>query len=350
MTTTAEFIAGFEGYAGRAYWDVNAFRIGYGSDTEGPEQIHVTEGMETTKARALQNLALRIPQFQQEAIYGHTGMGRDVWEKLTANQRTAITSLVYNYGRLPVLVTPNDQERTAAAIRALQNANGGVNRKRRLAEAAFYLTADVQAPQPGAPAPAPQVPTPPARPTVPPMPAPPAGESTGLPPISAQAAGRITAVLDNLGAMRDAYLADIAAAQKEVAIIETTIADFGKLQGAKIVPPPILQIPAAKPAAVEPKGTSIMETVSPQITAMIRNVLIFGGGFVVSKGYVDNTTMISVVGGLMSLGGAAWSAWGHRTSGVIAAAAALPDVQKIVTTSAIADSPKFSANNRVVAH
>jgi hypothetical protein len=78
MTTTAEFIAGFEGYAGRAYWDVNAYRLGYGSDTEGPDQIPVTEGMETTKARALQNLALRIPQFQEEAVHGKTGMGRDI--------------------------------------------------------------------------------------------------------------------------------------------------------------------------------------------------------------------------------------------------------------------------------
>lgn len=61
MTTPAEFIASYEGCAGRAYWDVNAFRLGYESDTEGPDQIRVTEGMETTKARALQNLALRIP-------------------------------------------------------------------------------------------------------------------------------------------------------------------------------------------------------------------------------------------------------------------------------------------------
>jgi GH24 family phage-related lysozyme (muramidase) len=130
-------------FAGRAYWDVNAWRLGYGSDTEGPDQVHVTEGMETTKARALQNLALRVPQFQTEAVYGKTGMGPDTWGKLTENQRTAITSLVYNYGRLPIIVTPSDPEKTATAIRALQNANGGVNRKRRIAEAAFYLTPDV---------------------------------------------------------------------------------------------------------------------------------------------------------------------------------------------------------------
>ena len=78
---------------GRAYWDVNAWRLGYGSDTEGPDQVHVTEGMETTKARALQNLALRIPQFQTEAVYGKTGMGRDTWDKLTDNQKSAVSRI-----------------------------------------------------------------------------------------------------------------------------------------------------------------------------------------------------------------------------------------------------------------
>jgi hypothetical protein len=68
MTTAAEFIAGFEGFSKRAYWDVNAYRLGYGSDTEGPEQTRVTEGMETTKERALQNLSARIPQFAHDAI------------------------------------------------------------------------------------------------------------------------------------------------------------------------------------------------------------------------------------------------------------------------------------------
>ena len=336
MKSTAEFIAGFEGFGERAYWDVNAFRIGYGSDTEGPEQEHVTEGMTTTKARALQNLAIRIPEFQHIAM---KAMGLDVWEKLTDNQRTAITSLVYNYGRLPVIISLSDPEKTAAAIRALQNANGGVNRKRRIAEAAFYLAGD-EAPQPAQPAPLPKVPATPLPVPGSPQPAAPAG------PISAAAAGRQAAILENLGAMRDAYLAEIAAAQKELAIIETTIADFGKL--ASLHAPPALQIPAAKPAAIQPqKGIGTMDS---QISAVIRNGLIFAGGFAVSKGYVDNTTMISIVGALMSLGGAAWSAWGHRTNGVIAAAAALPEVQRVVTLPSIADSPKFAADTKVIAH
>ena len=257
MTTTAEFIAGFEGYAGRAYWDVNAWRLGYGSDTEGPDQVKVTEGMETTKARALQNLTLRIPQFQTEAVYGKTGMGRDTWEKLTENQKTAITSLVYNYGRLPIIITPSDTEKTAHAIGALRTANGGVNARRRIQEAGLYLTPDAgfapkpQAPQPSQPAPPapiPQVPSPPPVPIpVPPPSAPPAAP----PPISSTIAGLDAAILDHFGAILDALTKQRDAINVRIAKIQAQAADFATLEGVETSPPPpILQIPAASPAVV----------------------------------------------------------------------------------------------------
>jgi hypothetical protein len=218
------------------------------------------------------------------------------------------------------------------------------------AEAVAVRAAEIKAH--AAPVPAPPAPVPPLPAPIPPVPittvpAP----SPGLPPISASSAGRHAAVLDNLDAMRTAYLAERAAIDKELLILETTIADFGKL--ASLPTPPILvsgnahQYPATKSAAPQPQRTGIMDS---QVSAAIRNLLIFAGGTLVSTGYVDNATLVSVVGGIVSLGGAAWSAWGHKTTNVIAAAASLPEVQKVVTTAAIADSPKFAANNRVVAH
>ena len=139
--TTAEYIAKWEGYISLAAFDVNAWRLGYGSDTEGPDQARVVQGMTTTRERALQNLALRIPQFEKTAV---RATGADAWEKLADNQRTALLSLVYNYGRMPGSVArailTGDPANVAAAIRTLQGANGGVNRKRRLGEAQFYLT------------------------------------------------------------------------------------------------------------------------------------------------------------------------------------------------------------------
>lgn len=262
MTTTAEFIAGFEGYAGRAYWDVNAWRLGYGSDTEGPDQVHVTEGMETTKPRALQNLALRIPQFQQEAIYGKTGMTRDVWDKLTENQKTAITSLVYNYGRLPVVITPSDPKKTSLAIGALRTANGGVNAKRRIQEAGLYLEPDAGwAPQPAPPPPVPQVPAP----TVPvpsvPSPAPP----VSLPPISSTIAGLDAAILDHFGAILDALTKQRDALNVRIAKIESQAADFAKLEGAEMNLPPLLQKQTASPAA-----TTVASPATPTTTIQIQ--------------------------------------------------------------------------------
>jgi hypothetical protein len=169
----------------------------------------------------------------------------------------------------------------------------------------------------------------------------------GLPPISASEAGLNAAILDNIGAMRDALASQRAAIDRKIAVLETAAADFVKLEGATISLPGALQIPAAKSAAPQPQRTGIMDS---QVSAAIRNLLIFAGGTLVSTGYVDNATLVSVVGGIVSLGGAAWSAWGHKTTNVIAAAASLPEVQKIVTTAAIADSAKFATNNRVVAH
>jgi hypothetical protein len=220
--------------------------------------------------------------------------------------------------------------------RATENLEGRIAH----AEAAYATwKAHQQAPEPR-PVPVPQVPE---HPSPQPVPEPTTPAPT-VPPVSAPAAGRIAAVLDNLEAMRMAYLAERESIDKELAILEATIADFGKLPGVPIALPPPLQKPAADPAASKPQRTN---TVEAQITAAIRNALIFGGGYFVSKGWVDNTTLLSIVGGVMSAGGAAWSAWGHTKTSVIASAAALPDVQKIVTTPAIADS---LANPTVVSH
>lgn len=87
---------------------------------------------------------------------------------------------------------------------------------------------------------------------------------------------------------------------------------------------------------------------NPQIMAAIRNALLVGGGFIVSRGVVDSSTMTQIVGGVMAVVPYAWSLWGHRPAGIIAAAASLPEVHKIVTTPEIAHSPKFAENSSVI--
>lgn len=53
-----------------------------------------------------------------------------------------------------------------------------------------------------------------------------------------------------------------------------------------------------------------META--QIGGVIRTLLAFLGGIVVSKGWIDNTTMLEIVGVLVPLGVAAWSVLRRR--------------------------------------
>jgi GH24 family phage-related lysozyme (muramidase) len=293
VTTTAEFIAGFEGYAGRAYWDVNHWRVGYGSDTEGPEQNNVVEGMETTKPRALQNLMLRIPQYQHTAI---SAMGGEaVWEKLNENQQSAITSLVYNYGRLPIVVTPSDPEKTAAAIRALQGANGGVNRKRRLSEAAFYLAS--AAPIPAHPTPIPPVPVP--KVPAPPLPTP--GPSPGPPspiPTSGAEAGWDAAFRDNIGGWRDLLIDERAKIDARIAFLDKMVGEF-KTIGAPT--PTIPQIPAAIPAAIVPQGIQTMLGKNWQTTLAGLVAALAGAAKVIPalQPYSDIlTTIMGVAGGV----------------------------------------------------
>ena len=50
----------------------------------------------------------------------------------------------------------------------------------------------------------------------------------------------------------------------------------------------------------------------------------------------------------MSIGGTIWSAFGHTTKATIAAAASLPEVHAVLTSMAIATSPAFKDNDKVI--
>ena len=49
-----------------------------------------------------------------------------------------------------------------------------------------------------------------------------------------------------------------------------------------------------------------------QILGIIRHVLTFGGGLIVAKGYADEGTVTTVVGGVITIVGAIWSMWGKK--------------------------------------
>lgn len=133
----------FEGYRDSPYWDVNAYRVGYGSDTvtlPDGSVVRVTPDLTVTRDMAEADLARRVQtEFTPIAM---RSVGSDVWASLGEPQRAALVSVAYNYGRIPdsvaAAVRSGDASAAASAISALGGHNGGVNAKRRAEEARIF--------------------------------------------------------------------------------------------------------------------------------------------------------------------------------------------------------------------
>ena len=147
LVASVELLKNLEGFKATPYWDVNADRIGYGSDTvtlsDGSIQ-KVVKGMSITQEDAMRDLVRRIGEFQEGA---KRSIGDDRWNAMNADQQAAITSLVYNYGSLSrdVLSAVREAlkngsaEEVAKAIRDRAGDNNGVNNARRNREADLFL-------------------------------------------------------------------------------------------------------------------------------------------------------------------------------------------------------------------
>lgn len=98
-SNAADFIKGFEGFISKAKWDVNAYRIGHGSDTitlPSGTYRKVVKGDTTTREMAKQDLSRRlrdefIPKVAKQ-------IGEPHWSKLPENAKIGLLSLAYNYG------------------------------------------------------------------------------------------------------------------------------------------------------------------------------------------------------------------------------------------------------------
>lgn len=137
---TTALIKQREGFQPTAKWDVNANRLGYGSDTitlpDGTVQ-KVTEGMRVSEKDAERDLQRRIQtEFVPKAA---AKVGEENWARLPENVRASLTSIAYNYGTIPSRIVPAVQsgnpETIARAIESLAGDNKGVNAGRRMQEA-----------------------------------------------------------------------------------------------------------------------------------------------------------------------------------------------------------------------
>ncbi|PZQ95193.1 MAG: hypothetical protein DI533_20290 [Cereibacter sphaeroides] len=134
-----------ESFRPTPYWDVNAYRVGYGSDTvtlaDGTIQ-KVVQGMRITVEDAERDLSRRITEFQS-TVKGQ--IGADTFGKFNPQQQAALTSIAYNYGSLPktlveAIKSGMDDKGIADAIRGLGGDNNGINRARRNTEAGLFET------------------------------------------------------------------------------------------------------------------------------------------------------------------------------------------------------------------
>lgn len=114
-TQAAALLRQFEGFAGKAKWDVNHFRLGYGSDTittADGKIVSVKEGDTVSAEDAERDLQRRLPDFMNAAA---EGVGAEFW-KLPARAQAALTSLTYNYGHVPASVAAAARTGDMAAL------------------------------------------------------------------------------------------------------------------------------------------------------------------------------------------------------------------------------------------
>lgn len=139
LERSVQLLKQFEGFKPSAYFDVNAYRAGYGSDTvtlsDGTIQ-KITQGMTVSQTDALRDLVRRIGEFQ-DVVKAQVGSER--FNAFSAEQQAALTSIAYNYGSLPEriveAVKTGSADQIATAVRGLKGDNGGINAGRREAEA-----------------------------------------------------------------------------------------------------------------------------------------------------------------------------------------------------------------------
>ena len=145
LTQSLNMIREHEGFKSSTYWDVNAHRLGYGSDTiTNPDGSvrRVKKGDTVTREQAELDLRRRTQEFMNSAA---NSIGKEYFNKLPSSAQASLTSLTYNYGsldKLPSVIKAARSGNLMELSRAIENLgshNKGVNRRRRLQEARYFL-------------------------------------------------------------------------------------------------------------------------------------------------------------------------------------------------------------------
>lgn len=149
MSAARAVIKDHEGFRNEPYYDVNAWRAGYGSDTgtrADGSTYSVQKGVSVSTADAERDLDRRINSYFGKIIQE---IGQQRFDGLSPDQKATLASLIHNYGAgdfsqngdlagvVRGLLEGNSQA-TADAITALGSHNGGINAGRRAEEAQAF--------------------------------------------------------------------------------------------------------------------------------------------------------------------------------------------------------------------
>jgi len=138
---TLGLIRRHEGFESKPYWDVNAWRVGYGQDTINGQRVH--PAMNISRNQAEDALYNRYYGRERPAVIRQLGVKN--FESLKPKQRAVLGSLQWNYGHVPPrvvrAVNSGNCSATASAIRSLRTHDGYINAHRRDDEAKIYRNA-----------------------------------------------------------------------------------------------------------------------------------------------------------------------------------------------------------------
>jgi GH24 family phage-related lysozyme (muramidase) len=132
---TADILKKYERFTPVATWDVNAYRLGYGSDTitlDNGTYRKVVQGDKTTIPNATKDLARRVREFEKKVI---KRVGSDYWNPLDNIVKGQLISMAYNYGNITkdaIIKAIHQQDNNAIAdaiIKSTYNDNPGIYQK-----------------------------------------------------------------------------------------------------------------------------------------------------------------------------------------------------------------------------
>lgn len=128
------YIRKYEHYSKKPYWDVNAWRGGYASDTYTTKdgKIHkVEKGQEVSLEDAERDLDRRTKIYTANS---RKKAGAEHWDKLSDESKAVATSIAYNYGsigdKLANSIKTDNEDNIAQVVQQKGADNNGIRRKR----------------------------------------------------------------------------------------------------------------------------------------------------------------------------------------------------------------------------